>query len=84
MTPTWWRSTTGRTPLLHSTAIDRPGSVKGGPYSEGAIGDGGKFATIEFTDDGTDITVDLTGLTRDGRELMSYEFSTAGTTGGDR
>jgi len=35
-----------------------------------AIEDGGQFATIEFTDDGTDITVDLTGLMRDGRELM--------------
>jgi len=74
----------GGFPLLHSAALDRPGSVKGGPYSEGAIGDGGQFATIEFTDDGTDITVDLTGLTWDGRELMSYEFSTAGTTGADR
>jgi len=45
---------------------------------------GGQFATIGFTDVGTDITVDLTGLTWDGRELMSYGFSTAGTTGADR
>jgi len=70
-------------PLLHSAALDRPGSVKGGPYSEGAIGGGGQFATIEVTDDGDAITVDLTGLTWDGRELMSYEFSMAGTTGAD-
>lgn len=63
-------------PLLHSAALDRPGSVKGGPYSEGAIGDGGQFATIEVTDDGDSITVGLTGLTWEGDELMSYEFST--------
>ncbi|MGB3735491.1 MAG: alkaline phosphatase D family protein, partial [Ilumatobacter sp.] len=68
-------------PLLHSAALDRPGGVKGGPYSEGAIGGGGQFATIEITDDGDAITVDLTGLTWDGDELMSYQFSTAGTTG---
>jgi PhoD-like phosphatase len=68
-------------PLLHSAALDRPGSVKGGPYSEGAIGGGGQFATIEVTDDGEHISVVLTGLTWDGDELMSYEFSTTGTTG---
>jgi len=71
-------------PLLHSAALDRPGSVKGGPYSEGAIGDGGQFATVEITDDGDTITVGLTGLTWEGDELMSYEFSTAGTSGADQ
>ena len=63
-------------PLLHAAALDRPGSTKGGPYSEGAIADGGQFATIGVSDDGTEITVRLTGMTWDGRELMSYEFST--------
>jgi len=38
----------------------------------------------ELADHIADITVDLTGPTCDGRELMSYEFSTAGTTGADR
>ena len=64
-------------PLLHSAALDRPGSVKGGPYSEGAIGGGGQFATIEVTDDGDAITVRLTGVKWDGTEFISYEFSTA-------
>jgi phosphodiesterase/alkaline phosphatase D-like protein len=63
-------------PLLHSAALDRPGGIKGGPYSEGAIGDGGQFATIDVVDDGDSITVGMTGLTWDGDELMSYEFST--------
>jgi len=68
----------GGFPLLHSAALDRPGSVKGGPYSEGAVGDGGQFATIDIIDDGDSITVELTGRTWDGDELMSYEFSTPG------
>ncbi len=67
-------------PLLHAAALDRPGSVKGGPYSEGAIGNGGQFASMEVTDDGDAITVGLTGLTWDGDVLMSYEFSTAGSS----
>lgn len=65
-------------PLLHSAALDRPGSVKGGPYSEGAVGGGGQFATIEITDDGDTITVRLAGIKWDGTEFMSYEFSTNG------
>jgi len=64
-------------PLLHSAALDRPGGVKGGPYSEGAVGGGGQFATIEISDDGDAITVGLTGRTWNDQELMSYEFSTA-------
>ena len=63
-------------PLLHAAALDRGGSVKGGPYSEGAIGSGGQFATMEVADDGDTITVGLTGLRWDGTELISYEFST--------
>ncbi len=63
-------------PLLHAAALDRPGSVKGGPYTEGAIGSGGQFATMEVVDDGDTITVGLTGFKWDGSELMSYEFST--------
>ncbi len=70
-------------PLLHSAALDRPGSVKGGPYSEGAVGEGGQFATIDITDDGDAITVELTGRTWDGKELMAYEFSTADHRGAD-
>ena len=38
----------------------------------------------ELADHIADNAIDLTGLTWDGRELMSYEFSTAGTTGADR
>ena len=63
-------------PLLHAAALDRSGSVKGGPYTEGAIGSGGQFATMSVVDDGDTITVELTGVRWDGTELMSLEFST--------
>lgn len=71
----------GGFPLLHSAALDRPGSEKGGPYSIGAMGGSGQFATIEVTDDGDAITVDLVARTWDGEEPLSYEFSTSGGTG---
>ena len=34
-------------PVFHAGALDRPGSLKGGPYSEGAVPDGGQFGVIE-------------------------------------
>lgn len=65
-------------PLVHAAALDRPGSVKGGPYSEGSMGGGGQFATIDVVDEGDAITVTARGLDWDGNELLSYEFSTDG------
>ncbi len=63
-------------PLIHAAALDRPGSIKGGPYSEGAIAGGGQFATLEILDDGDTINVEMRGLTWTGEELMSYSFTT--------
>ncbi len=63
-------------PLIHSAALDRPGSVKGGPYSEGAIGSGGQFATLEISDNGDTITVNMRALNWKGEELMSLAFTT--------
>ena len=71
----------GGFPLVHAAALDRPGGTKGGPYTEGAIGAGGQFATIDITDDGDTISVRLTGVKWDGTELLSYEFSTEAGTG---
>jgi phosphodiesterase/alkaline phosphatase D-like protein len=62
-------------PLLHAAALDRPGSVKGGPYSEGVFPGGGQFATIEIRDTGSDeIAVTLTGLDWTGATLVEYTF----------
>ena len=63
-------------PLLHAAALDRPGSVKGGPFSEGMHPGGGQFGLIGITDTGGDeITVDLAGVTWEGDTLVDYSFT---------
>ncbi len=68
----------GSFPLLHAAALDRPGSVKGGPFSEGMHPGGGQFGLIEVVDTGSDrITVHLRGLDWEGTELIAYSFDIA-------
>lgn len=63
-------------PLLHAAALDRPGSVKGGPYSEGVYPGGGHFGTVEVTDTGgSELTVRIAGLDWTGATLASYTFT---------
>ena len=62
-------------PVFHAGALDRPGSLKGGPYSEGALPGGGQFGVIEVIDDGHDLQVRLTGRGWDGREVMTWSFT---------
>ena len=40
--------------VFHAAAIDRPGSYKGGPYSQGYSREEGQYGVIEVTDDGGD------------------------------
>jgi hypothetical protein len=62
----------GGFPLLHAAALDRPGSVKGGPYSEGAFPGGGQFGAIAVTDTGGGtVDVELTGRNWRGEVLVS-------------
>lgn len=61
-------------PLLHAAALDRPGSVKGGPYSHGAIGGSGQYAVVNVDDDGETISVSLRAKRYDGETLLSYQF----------
>jgi PhoD-like phosphatase len=66
----------GGFPVLHAAALDRPGSVKGGPYSEGVHPGGGQYGLVEIDDDGGDtIKVTLSGRTWDGRTLVELERS---------
>ena len=44
-------------PLFNAAALDRPGSIKGGPYSEGTVAGGGQFGTLEIEDTGDTINV---------------------------
>jgi hypothetical protein len=61
-------------PLLHAAALDRPGGVKGGPYSGGVFPGGGQYGLMDVRDDGTSIEVTLSGWTWDGEELLRHEF----------
>ena len=65
-------------PVLQAAALDRRGSVKGGPYSHGTFPGGGQFGIVEVTDDGGDqIDVELIGLDWEGELLTSLETSFA-------
>lgn len=68
-------SRSGGFPLLHPAALDRNGSAKGGPYSEGAFPGGGQYGLLSVTDDGGDVTVGLSGRDYTGAELVGYTFT---------
>jgi hypothetical protein len=66
-------SQAGGFPVLQAAALDRPGSMKGGPYSEGAFPGGGQFGVIAVDDGGgAEIAVTLSGRTWEGRTLVEY------------
>lgn len=64
-------SQTGGFPLFHAAAIDRPGSVKGGPYTGEVLPGGGQFGTVEIQDDGTTIRATLTGWNWESERLFT-------------
>ena len=65
----------GGFPLLQAAALDRPGSVKGGPYSGGTCPGGGQYGEVEVRDEGGDtIEITLRGLTWDGELLVEEAF----------
>ena len=64
--------------VFHAGALDRRGSVKGGPYSEGAFPGGGQFGFVEISDDGSDIEVRLVGRDWEGREIVSASYVVEG------
>jgi phosphodiesterase/alkaline phosphatase D-like protein len=62
-------------PLLHGAALDRPGKIKGGPYSGGAIAGGGQFGVLQVDDDGTAVHVSLSGRDWRNEILLAYDFT---------
>jgi len=70
-------STTGGAafPVFHAAPLDRPGGIKGGPYSHGAIDGSGQFGLLDIDDDGATITVTTTGTDWQ-RELLVRESFT--------
>lgn len=63
-------------PVFHAAALDRKGSVKGGPYSHGAFGGPGQFGLLRVTDDGgPEIRVELSGRTHEDVVLVRHAFT---------
>ncbi len=61
-------------PLLHAAPLDRPGSIKGGPYSVGAVGESGQYGLVEIDDDGDTIRVSLRAKRYDGEVILRHDF----------
>jgi hypothetical protein len=61
-------------PVLHAAALDRPGSVKGGPFSEGTYPGSGQYGLVTFNDDGQSLIVEIRGRNWEGDEIVSYSF----------
>jgi phosphodiesterase/alkaline phosphatase D-like protein len=64
-------------PLMQAAALDRPGSVKGGPYSEGTFPGPGQYALVAFQYRGDSLVVRMSGRNWLREELVAYEFTVA-------
>ena len=63
-------------PVAHGGALDRPGSLKGGPYSEGAFPGSGQFGLLEIVDDGgPEVQIRVTGRDWRGDTLVKLDTS---------
>ena len=60
-------------PLLHVAALDRPGSTKGGPYTQGPITGGGHFGVVEIRPGDTGVAVGLAAHDWRGDELLRHD-----------
>lgn len=65
----------GGFPVLHAAALDRPGNVKGGPYSEGTHPGAGQLGLVHVADDGRTVRVVLEGRDWTGRTLASLSVT---------
>ena len=64
-----------RFPVFHAAPLDRPGSIKGGPYSDGAFDGPGQFGLLDIADDGDTISVTTTGTNWEGEVLVQRTFT---------
>lgn len=63
---------TGGFPVLHAAPIDRPASIKGGPYSEGYHAKAGQFAIVDVVDLGHRVRIEFSGRDSTGFEWLTY------------
>lgn len=62
-------------PVFHAAPLDRPGSIKGGPYSDGAFDGSGQFGLLDIADEGDTISVTTTGVNWNGDVLVERTFT---------
>ena len=62
-------------PVFHAAPLDRPGSIKGGPFSDGAFDGAGQFGLLDIVDEGDTISVTTTGLNWEGDVLVERTFT---------
>jgi membrane-associated phospholipid phosphatase len=62
-------------PLMHAAALDRPGGVKGGPYSEGTFPGAGHYGTMTVKDRGNRLDVRLVGRDYQGNEVARLSYA---------
>ena len=62
-------------PLLQAAALDRQGSVKGGPYTLGPLPGGGQFAIARFEDTGEELRVEFSGHNYKDDRLLGLRFT---------
>lgn len=62
-------------PVFHGAALDRRGSVKGGPYSEGTFPGPGQFGMLKIEDAGDQIHVQFEGRNEAGEVLVEHSFT---------
>jgi hypothetical protein len=65
-------------PVMQAAALDRSGSVKGGPYSHGAYPGGGQFGLMTVIDTGDSIRVQWKGMNYLDQVIVSYAFAFSG------
>jgi hypothetical protein len=69
-------NTAGGFPVVHAAALDRPGGVKGGPYSEGTFPGAGQYATVRVRDAGGEsMRVEITGRDYTGASVVNHDFA---------
>jgi hypothetical protein len=62
-------------PLIHVAALDRPGSTKGGPYTQGPIAGGGQFAIVEIVPGDAGSDVRLSAMNWKGEQLLHHRLT---------
>jgi phosphodiesterase/alkaline phosphatase D-like protein len=62
-------------PVFHAAALDREGSVKGGPYSHGTFPGLGQFGLMTVTDEGSEIHLGWSGRDHEDREIIAHRMS---------